>query len=226
MVSLINPSKPDGPIAYTADVRDNFGAAKTEIEALQTGLAAATGTVTRVNTGAGLSGGPITTSGTLVAEWHIGDVSALGPHLTLTGGTLEALSDWHAGVVNSLGPGLVLAAGVLSARQSVRLQAQWNSGSTIVNDTFYFAYDAPYAGTINSLTHFCSTGSFTCAVQINGVSVTGLGAVAPTATPATTNATAANTFSAGQRISGTITAASTTPAPTDALLSLNVTWSN
>jgi hypothetical protein len=104
------------------------------------------------------------------------------------------------------------------------MQAQWVSGAVVVNDTFWFSYDAPYAGTINSLTHFTTVGSFTVAVQINGVSVTGLGAVAPTSTPTTTNASAANTFTAGQRISGVITGSSTTPAPTDAVLSLAVTW--
>lgn len=36
MVSNIDPSVPSGPNAYTADVRDNFAAAKAEIEALQT----------------------------------------------------------------------------------------------------------------------------------------------------------------------------------------------
>jgi hypothetical protein len=35
MASNIDPSKPSGPIAYTADVRGNFAAAKVEIEALQ-----------------------------------------------------------------------------------------------------------------------------------------------------------------------------------------------
>jgi len=35
MSSAIDPSKPSGPIAYTADVRGNFAVAKSEIEALQ-----------------------------------------------------------------------------------------------------------------------------------------------------------------------------------------------
>ena len=98
------------------------------------------------------------------------------------------------------------------------------SGATVANDTFYFAYDAPYDGTINRLTHFTGVGSFTVAVQINGVNVTGLAAVSvSSATPATVAATAANTFSAGQRISGVITGA--TGSPIEALLSLAMTWS-
>lgn len=111
-----------------------------------------------------------------------------------------------------------------AARSAARMQAQWVSGAVVANDTIYFAYDAPYAGTINALTSLAGTGSFTVAVQINGVSVTGLGAVAVSgATPVTTNATALNTFTAGQRISGTITGA--TGSPTGAVLSLAATWS-
>jgi hypothetical protein len=104
------------------------------------------------------------------------------------------------------------------------MQLAWDTGAVVANDTVYFVYDAPYAGIINSMTYFTGAGSFTCNVQIAGVSVTGLGAVAvSSATPATANATAANTFTAGQRIGVVITAA--TGSPTDALLSLNATWS-
>lgn len=153
-------------------------------------------------TGAGISGGPITTTGTLAVQWN-------------------------AGTANSVGGGLTLAAGVLSApsaRNTARLQAQWVTGAIVANDTVWLAYDAPYAGTVSSLTYFTGNGSFSVAIQINGTNVTGLSAVAvSSATPATTNATAANTFTAGQRITAVITAA--TGSPTDALLSLAVTWS-
>jgi hypothetical protein len=97
------------------------------------------------------------------------------------------------------------------------------TGAIVANDTVWLAYDAPYNGTINALTYFTGNGSFSVAIQINGTNVTGLSAVAvSSATPATTNATAANTFTAGQRITAVITAA--TGSPTDALLSLAVTW--
>jgi len=70
------------------------------VNAIGTGLSAAggtlvstvvagTGTVTKVDTGAGLSGGPITTTGTLVAQWQAGTVSALSG-LSLAAGTLTA----------------------------------------------------------------------------------------------------------------------------------------
>lgn len=108
------------------------------------------------------------------------------------------------------------------SRSYARMQMEWPVGSGVSNGTVYFTYDAPYDGTITRMKHFCNTGSFTVAIQINGVSVTGLGAVTPTGTPTTTNATAVRTFTVGQRISAVITGA--TGSPTDALLSLNVTW--
>jgi len=109
-------------------------------------------------------------------------------------------------------------------RDKARLQAQWQNAAVVSDDTVWLCFDAPYAGTVNSLTYFTGNGSFTVNIQINGVSVTGLGAVAVnSATPATTNATAANVFTAGQRITAVITGS--TGAPTDALLSLAVTWS-
>jgi hypothetical protein len=114
--------------------------------------------------------------------------------------------------------------GTLAARRSARMQLQWVTGAVVTADTVYFAYDAPYPGVINSMTYFAGTGSFTIAVQISGTPVTGLGSVAVnSATPATTNATAANSFTAGQIIEGVIS--SPASSPTDVLLSLNVTWS-
>lgn len=70
-----------------------------------------TSAVTNVATGAGLSGGPITTSGTLVADWHAGTVASLSG-LTLSTGTL--LADWRPGIVTSLS-GLTLTSGTLAA---------------------------------------------------------------------------------------------------------------
>lgn len=48
----------------------------------------ASGTVTSVMSGPGLSGGPITTSGTLTAQWQAGSVTTLGAGLSLTSGAL------------------------------------------------------------------------------------------------------------------------------------------
>ena len=107
-------------------------------------------------------------------------------------------------------------------RTAVRMQAQWDVGSIVQNGTFYFCFDAPYAGIINSLKHVCNTGSFTLDTQINGVDVTGLSAVTPTSTPTVTPATANNAFAQGGTISGIISSAA--GSPTNALLSLNITW--
>jgi hypothetical protein len=159
-------------------------------------------------------------AGTVVnhGSWLTIPVSPYGPLMNLSWVNNQAL------IVAVVGIGGDQYVPIEQARNTARLQAQWVTGAIVANDTVWLAYDAPYAGTINSLTYFTGNGSFTVAIQINGVSVTGLGAVAvSSATPATTNATAARTFTAGQRITAVIAAA--TGSPTDALLSLAVTWS-
>jgi hypothetical protein len=172
----------------------------------------------------------------VVPDWRGGVVTSLGTGIALTAGVLSVNftippQQWQAGTVTTLGSGLVLVgntltatAGAVTPRNAARMQLAWDTGAIVANDTVYFVYDAPYAGTINSMTYFTGAGSFTANVQIAGTSVTGLGAVTiSSATPATATATAANTFTIGQRIGVVIT--STTGSPTDALLSLNVTWS-
>jgi hypothetical protein len=97
------------------------------------------------------------------------------------------------------------------------------SGAIVANTTIWFE-DMPYGGTINSLRYHTGNGSFTVAVKINGTDVTSLSAVAvSSATPASTNSTAAFTFVAGDTVTFVITAA--TGSPTDAYLSADVTWS-
>jgi hypothetical protein len=109
-------------------------------------------------------------------------------------------------------------------RNAARLQAQWQNAAVVSDDTVWLCFDTPYAGTVNGLTYFTGNGSFIVSIQINGVPVTSLGAIAVlSATPATTAATGLNTFSAGARITAVITGS--TGSPTDALLSLAVTWS-
>ena len=108
-------------------------------------------------------------------------------------------------------------------RNLARLQAQWQNAATVSDDTVWW-WDMPYAGTISTLKFFTGNGSFNVAIKVNGTTVTGLGAVAvSSSTPATATATAANIFAAGDNITAVITGS--TGAPTDALLSLAVTWS-
>ena len=127
-----------------------------------------------------------------------------------------------ANVTAALAP-YALSSAVPQARNAARLQAQWQNAATVSDDTVWW-WDMPYGGTINTLKYFTGNGSFNVAIKINGTTVTGLSAVAvSSATPATATATAANTFAAGDNITAVITGS--TGAPTDALLSLAVTWS-
>lgn len=158
--------------------------------------------------------------------WNAGTVAALGAHLSLATGTLDATvqaQQWSAGTVTSVGAtGVAISSGTITARTAARMQVEWPAGSVVNNGTVHVCWDPPYAGTINSMKHVCNTGSFTTAIQIAGTVVTGLSAITPSGTITTTNATAANTFTAGQAIDAVITSATTNAA--DATLSLNVTW--
>jgi hypothetical protein len=109
-----------------------------------------------------------------------------------------------------------------ASRDSARMQMQWVSGVIVTNDTFYLGYDVPYDGTINSLSYFTGTGSFTVSIEIDGVSVIGLTDITVDNSVAST-ATANSTFLAGQSITAVIT--NVAGSPTNALLSLNATWS-
>lgn len=82
--------------------------------------AVGSGTVTSVTAGAGLSGGPITASGTLIAQWQGGTVTTLGSNLSLTSGVLQSADTniWNAGTVTTVGSGISLSAGTLTATGS------------------------------------------------------------------------------------------------------------
>jgi hypothetical protein len=86
-----------GDVLYRSASAWTVLAPGTSGQVLQSGGAAAnpswhtpaTGSVTEVDTGTGLSGGPITSSGTINADWDGGVVTALGSGLSLSGGTLD-----------------------------------------------------------------------------------------------------------------------------------------
>lgn len=144
------------------------------------------------------------------ASSHPQNQVTAGSLLVTAGSTQQSLATWLAAIG--------------TPRNQARMQLQWVTGAVVTADTVYFVYSAPYSGTINSLTYFAGVGSFTLAVKINGTNVTGLSAITVnSATPATTNATGANTFLAGDIIEGVIT--SPASSPTDVLLSLAATWS-
>lgn len=156
----------------------------------------------------GVTGATGPSGGATGSTGVVGATGATGPSGGPTGAT------GASGATGATGP---------SAPNFVRMQLQWTSGATVQDDTTYFVFDPPYDGLINSLTYFTGSDSFTVAVQIAGTPVTGLSAVTVnSSTPATTNASGANAFTAGQPVACVVTG--TTGTPTDVLLSLSVTW--
>lgn len=107
------------------------------------------------------------------------------------------------------------------AETPAAVQRVWDNGLIVTNNTYYYALSAPYPGVINGLIAITGVGTFTANVQINGTSVTGLSSVAVTSTKTTTNATALNTFAAGDTLTVVITSA--TSSPTNAVLQLAMT---
>ena len=94
----------------------------------------------------------------------------------------------------------------------------------MTNGQFWFVFNPPYDGIINSLTYLTANDSFDLEVDIAGTPVTGLAVTVSSSTPTTATATAANTFSAGDPITGIVT--STSGSPTDVMLSLSVDWTS
>ncbi len=94
MASSIDATKPTAGAALTADVRNNFSAAKTEIEALQAAVASATPTGAVTASGLTMSTGKLlgrTTAGTgAIEEITLGTAAPLN---VSTDGTLAANSD-------------------------------------------------------------------------------------------------------------------------------------
>jgi trimeric autotransporter adhesin len=105
--------------------------------------AGAGGTVTQVaTTGAGISGGPITATGTLAVEWNAGTVAAIGNGLTIAANTMSIsagsglgftagaiIAQWQGGTVTALGTGVSLVGGTLSATGSGGSVTQVSSGT-------------------------------------------------------------------------------------------------
>lgn len=84
------------------------------------------------------------------------------------------------------------------------------SFSAIANGTYVLDPKATFPYTINGLVIDSLNNTGTVAIQINGVSVTGLSAVAVTTTLSDTNATAANSVVAGNAVTAVFTSISTT----------------
>lgn len=74
------------------------------------------------------------------------------------------------------------------------------------NKTYVLMASAEINSTINNIRIGTLSGTCTVAIQINGVSVTGLGAIAVTSTEQTVNATALRTLVVGNRLTMVVTA--------------------
>jgi hypothetical protein len=118
----------------------------------------------------------------------------------------------------------VAAAVVAGTGTPVAFGIDFSQGAVVVNGTITVIAKAPFALTINSMDYRVGSagGSFTVAVQIAGVSVTGLSAVVvSSATSSNAAATAANTVTAGQAI--TVVISATSGSPTGGNLQINGT---
>jgi hypothetical protein len=164
--------------------------------------AAGTGSVVSVGSGAGLSGGPITTSGTLVAQWQVGTVTALSG-LTLTSGVLTAPAiptnnaDYIIGVTQ---PGVTGAAQKLLVHKlphAITLPASLagSSATALVAATASTAFVLAYvrSGSTTTIATFTFAAAGTVAT-ISGVVIPTLAAgdVLTISGPATADATLAD----------------------------------
>lgn len=114
MASAIDATKPAGPIAYTADVRNNMTIAKSEITALQVAVAPGPFLPTK----GGTLSGPLTLSGNATLDLHAVPLQQLYtaplPYLPLaTGGTVNGATTFTQSVF--VDNGLSVQTGDLSA---------------------------------------------------------------------------------------------------------------
>jgi hypothetical protein len=98
----------------------------------------------------------------------------------------------------------------------------WRNGTGVPADSLGVNGDY-YLDDATGNVYLKTSGTYAIVANIQGPAGSARSVAVNSATPATANATAANTFTAGQRITAVVTGA--TGSPTDALLSLNVTWS-
>lgn len=86
-----------------------------------------TGTVKEILTdGPGITGGPITVIGELAVQWNAGETNALGSHLSLVGGTLNAFGFITTAVTSiTFGQGLTASPNPITTVGEV--QANWRA---------------------------------------------------------------------------------------------------
>jgi hypothetical protein len=154
----------------------------------------------------GPGGGPTGATGATGAAGPTGPSGATGP----SGPTGASGATGVVGVSGATG-----ATGPNSTVTSI-IPASWDSNTTVINATIPLMLP-PWAGggTVVSARYYTNgtgTPSFVFAVNISGTPVTGLSAVTVnSSTPATTNATGANTFTSSSSLTLVISSASGTP---------------
>jgi len=110
--------------------------------------------------------------------------------------------------VSALGYPYWESSGTTSYTGLVETIAFEDSGSSIAAQTYTLDLYANYGYTINSLNIICASGTATAAVQIGGVNVTSLSAIAVSSTISSTNASGANTVAVGNKVTLVITSPS------------------
>lgn len=148
-------------------------------------------------------GGSYTPTGTWVwttasVTWPTFNQNTTGSSASCTGNAATVTTNANlTGPVTSSGNATTLVTGIYVAASST---------SALGNATLTWVM--PFSGTVNTLYAQTTSGTLTWAWKINGTNITGLSAVSVSSTPSTTNATAANTFSAGDTITAVSSSAS------------------
>lgn len=153
------------------------------------------------------SGITITTGGLAVTA---GGVTVAAGGAAITGNS--SVTGTFAASSSVTGSSIISGSTTLPVTFPWEVTAAWEQNATVVNGDFTFAAYMPFTGAITALKYKTASGTFTVAVKVGGSTVTGLSAVAVSSSSYNTAlATAANTFVAGDVLTGTISSAASSP---------------